>query len=634
MQRNILLLLIFFLSVFSAIAQEELTGLEQNATVREAARQQMQHGISSWRASGMLELPFWDDFTNKSVFPNDTLWQDNDVFINHSYGFDPFNIGVATFDALNDTGAIHSNALPSKFPADTLTSHEIRLDSITAINKELSPADSVYLSFYIQPQGIGNKPEGSDSITLRFYAPKQKRWVHIWSMAGTDLQSFYDSNLVYNKRIMIPVTDTMFFHKGFMMRFINYASLSNNSIPSWVGNVDIWNLDYVYMDIQRTHNDTSLVDWTLTSNAHSLLQDFEQMPWDQYMVDPVKEMKDTVRIYYRSNKGHRKDVNMTFKIFDLSGQSATYNTFPTPITNQKMPSFSTFLFEHVIDYNYPPNSQTYNDFEILFHINVPDDPYNFNDTTRFYQRFYNYYAYDDGTAEAGYGLSSNGARLAYQFRLNQPDSLQSVQMYFNRVKNNANVKMFTLTVWDDNNGQPGNIIYEQSGEFPSFKKGANKYYTYVLDQAQYISGTFYVGWQQTTADNLNLGFDMNRNAQEHIFYNTFGTWNNTIYEGALMMRPVLGNSDYPHVGQEESSQKKTARIYPNPVRSGQTLTVETAIPDVDLQCNLYSLQGRLIKTYKAEKAVTLPQLEAGMYLLHIQDSKTGQSTVKKIMITR
>ncbi|MFO8086340.1 MAG: T9SS type A sorting domain-containing protein [Bacteroidales bacterium] len=630
MKQRSIIFFFFFISMNLSQGQEVLTGLGENPLVAKAAKEDP--FPANTKAAAQLELPFLDDFSYNRVFPDDSLWEDRDVFINNSYAYQPFNIGVATFDALNDTGALHDNAIQGLFAADTLTSRDIRMDSITRNNKKLRPSDSIYLSFYIQPQGIGNAPEESDSIVLKLYAPKQQNWHYAWSMKGTDLQTFYDSNLVYMKRIMIPITDTIFFHPGFKLRFINYASLSNNSIPSWVGNVDIWNLDYVYLDIQRVQNDTSLVDWTLTSESHSLLKNYEHMPWAQYKVAPVAEMEDTFRISYRSNKGHRKDVNMTLKVLDNKTQSTSYNTFPSPITNQKMPSFSTFLFEHFLDYNYPPNSDQYYDYEVLFHIDVPDDPYHFNDSSRFYQRFYNYYAYDDGTAEAGYGLSSIGAQLAYQFTLNQPDTLRSVQMYFNRVKNNANIKPFTLTLWDDNNGEPGSIIYQQNNVIPKISDKINQYKTYVLDKPQLVSGTFYIGWQQTTNDNLNLGFDLNRKAEDHIFYNTFGTWNNTIYEGALMIRPILGNDNDAHVSIPKRKQENSFSVFPNPAHPMQEIHIKTDIEARAIAIDLLTLTGRKVKTYQNTKSLTVPSLSNGIYLLQITDLSTGNMVTKKLLI--
>lgn len=630
-----LIILFLFILSLNVNGQEILTGLGENVRVKKASKELAP--LKNRQPSGsQIELPFLDDFSKLGIFPNDTLWADRDVFINSSYSKQTFNIGVATFDALNDTGSIHSNASsPGNFPADTLTSREIRLDSIVSTNKKLSPSDSLYLSFYIQPAGIGNAPEKGDSLVLKFYAPQPNTWIHQWSMTGKDLQTFYDSNKVYMKRVMIPIIDSTFFHKRFKMRFYNYASLSNDNIPSWQsGNVDIWNLDYVYLNQQRTYNDTSLVDWTLIDETQGILKNFEHMPWDQYKAAPTKEMKDTFNLCYRSNKGHKKDVNMTFKIFDLSGLSSTYNTNPTPITNQKMPSFSTYEFVHQLDYEYPPNSEKYNAFELLFHINVPDDPYNFNDTSRFYQRFYNYYAYDDGTPEGGYGLSTKGARLAYQFRLNKPDTLQSIQMYFNKVKNNTNVKNFKLTVWNDNNGKPGNIIYEESGVTPKFKHKLNRFVTYKLNNPIAVSGTFYVGWKQIQNDNLNVGFDKNRNARTHIFYNTYGNWNKSIYEGALMIRPILGDKKQPH--QKINRDKKpdeSVTIYPNPTRSNGKLHIQSQYNCRGLHIKLYDIQGKIIREYHEKERITLPELQQGIYLMRIENTRRNSIHMKKLIIS-
>lgn len=56
------------------------------------------------------------------------------------------------------------------------------------------------------------------------------------------------------------------------------------------------------------------------------------------------------------------------------------------------------------------------------------------------QGFYNYFAYDDGTPEFGYGLEPARAMLAYQFRLVTMDTLSGVQLYFNRTLNDANYR--------------------------------------------------------------------------------------------------------------------------------------------------------------------------------------------------
>ncbi len=76
------------------------------------------------------------------------------------------------------------------------------------------------------------------------------------------------------------------------------------------------------------------------------------------------------------------------------------------------------------------------------------------DTLRFRQKFFNYYAYDDGTAEFGYGLTPTGAQLAYKFTLSRRDTLRAIQMYFNKTLTGANERYFHLAVWGDLNGIP------------------------------------------------------------------------------------------------------------------------------------------------------------------------------------
>ena len=81
----------------------------------------------------------------------------------------PVNLGAATFDAIDQSGHVYSTASWIPFKADELLTQDIRLDSIFQPSaRELSPEDSVYLSFYYQPQGRGNQPEPFDSLVLEF----------------------------------------------------------------------------------------------------------------------------------------------------------------------------------------------------------------------------------------------------------------------------------------------------------------------------------------------------------------------------------------------------------------------------------------------------------------------------------
>jgi hypothetical protein len=76
---------------------------------------------------------------------------------------------------------------------------------------------------------------------------------------------------------------------------------------------------------------------------------------------------------------------------------------------------------------------------------------------------------------------------------------------------------FNLTIWKDNNWIPGDIIHQQI-EFPVHTSNQN-YFSYNLDSLFQLFGAFYVGWEQTSDDLLNIGFDRNNSANPYMFYN-------------------------------------------------------------------------------------------------------------------
>jgi hypothetical protein len=156
-----------------------------------------------------------------TIYPDQSKWLDNYVFINNTYSNQQVTSGVATFDALDNTGRLYDLASSSGFQADQLTSKPINLG--------LTQADNVYFSFFYEPGGLSDEPEPEDSLTLQFYAPVEKKWYSIWRAQGTPVKPF--------KAVIIPVNDQKFLRKGFQFRFVNYASLSASmGDPSMIGN--------------------------------------------------------------------------------------------------------------------------------------------------------------------------------------------------------------------------------------------------------------------------------------------------------------------------------------------------------------------------------------------------------------
>lgn len=645
-------------------AQEYLTGVEYNATIlqlRKAAA--LQPKQADQRATGSISLPFLDDFSGSLYYPSPDLWQDSSAFINLDYGVEAPSTGVATLDAIDKYGAIYTEASSSPFPADYLTSRPIRLDSLFSLNRPIRKSDSLYLSFFYQPQGRGTAPAKNDSLVLQFQSPDSvftdtdtlifPVWRNVWHSLGMSLDTFMvKNNDRAFKQVLIPITDSaLYYHQGFQFRFLNYASLANNILPSWQSNGDQWNIDYVKLDVNRSMHDTTSPDVAFAGRAPSLLKNYEAMPYSQYRANFVNEMKDSLSmdISNLDNEAYNltyhyvvtQDFGDTVKIYN--GGSITILPFATngyldwpaiahppvplkyPIGEQQVRVFKTV---HYIDYS--PNVGPVS-----------------NDMLSYTQVFSNYYAYDDGTAEAGYGLTPAGSKLAYEFKLNRDDSLRAVQMYINQSRTGGNLQYFTLTVWKDtlsNAGHvPGKVVFEKKGVKAYFTDSLNKYQTISLDtvlfinEARFPGRKFYIGWQQTTDDNLNVGFDRYTDASQHIYYNTSGSWSKSTFKGALMIRPVVGLANPVGIDDPEPVQN-SFEIYPNPASS----EVKFSIPESwrlaertgHLRILIRDMAGRTAMNSEYSQQMDVSRLNAGMYLVCLLNDQTHEQYFRKLLVAR
>ena len=127
---------------------------------------------------------------------------------------------------------------------------------------------------------------------------------------------------------------------------------------------------------------------------------------------------------------------------------------------------------------------------------VGGDSHNDNDTTRFSQVFGDYYAYDDGIAENGYGLTSTGSKmwLAYRFDIRTQDTLTAVDLCFNRTRNGENEDVrFQLCVWQCENGRPSTLIYKDPEKVtPQFGE-RNAFHRYHLSEPVVLDDTVFIG---------------------------------------------------------------------------------------------------------------------------------------------
>lgn len=715
--RRYILLLIGALMIQSIVnGQEQLTGLNTNPVIKHELK--ANGAINQADAKEVIIpkpilLPIFTDFHTDVIFPDTALFSDRDAFINDDYPYRSVNIGGATLDAIDDRGNLYPDASTFPFIADHLTSRPIRLDSLflPGETRAITVADSLYFSFFYQPQGRGNKPEPYDSLVLEFgyfsgdsifaymdsisvdasnylvdpndtiwpfdtiFAPlscspgvyminydtitwddmitlpcdsvfePDIQWDYIWSSEGMSIDTFFNRYNTYCRQVMIPITDSAkYLSKYFYYRFYNFASLANEFNPSWKSNCDQWNIDYIYLDIDRSKSDTSYRQITFAERAPSFLKDFTAMPLRQYRNDPTNQLKDSLKMYITNLSADTFNVYYEYLVDERGGTySHTYNGgFANlyPFYQKGYQSCSN-VPQHACpprDFLFPLSSQADSSSYMVRHVIHDQSNPDLGDTIHFIQKFYNYYAYDDGTPENGYGLSIAGGQAGYRFTLNIADTLRGVAMYFNRVLNDQNDQFFTMKVWDNNNGKPGNVIWEKENLKPKFSEDLNRMQIYEIDPPLALIGTFFIGFQQTTADLLNVGFDTHDDASENLYFNATGVWEQSLMTGSLMMRPLLFYY-YDPFSVDEQLSEESWKIYPNPVNHG-TLHIENSmVSGFDLErsgttVNIYDMLGRNMLSVPFTNSINTSSLQQGFYIVHIHDESGSINYLHKIVINK
>jgi hypothetical protein len=617
----------FFSGLFLNIqAQEQLLGLNLNPSF------QKQVAFKSTQESAVF-LPFFDDFKQTELLPNPKLWADKNVFVNTGFQKFPTNLGVATLDAMDENGAIYDHANSFGFIADYLTSNKIRLDSLADENRPIVAADSLYLSFYYQPQGRGNAPEPSDSLVLEFYSGSDKLWYRVWAAEGMPLDSFYFKNQTYCNQVLIPIINTdRFFHPDFRFRFYNYASLASTIQTSWQSNADQWNIDYIKLDVGRSRNDIYSEDLVFVNPPPSFLKKYRSMPYNQYKNDPTNSMADSLNSIYISNLNALPyTAEYQYSISNQSLQDSIYLAGAAninPFIFEGYSAFPRFKDPRVISFFslYNEAQMEYTITHIVRSLDTKNDHHP-GDTLIQKQIFADYFAYDDGSPEAGYGLSAIGNSAALRFKLNMPDTLTQVQFYFNPTSL-GNEDYFYLTVWESLD--PEVILYEKLVQV-SQSENESGFEHFDLNELVVVSNEFFVGFTQTTENNLNVGFDLSFSPPKSLFFDAGDGWNSSIFEGALMIRPVFSSSDLT-VDLSSTIADNGLRIFPNPLKSGKlNIVVDNGS---DYVIRVYSLLGKLVYSTEFQEQINLSFLKEGVYLLRFENQFNGEVKSQKLIINK
>lgn len=640
---KVLAFITFLMAATLGMAQEVLLPLEINERLQELSRNQATARTKAVDtiiivSPSKSKIILLDDFSSDFGWPKDKYWADDEVYINTHWGLNPRSLGVATFDGLDATGYPYNFVNPKEVGEnDHLTSLPMTLDSIFIPDGH----DTVFLSFWYQPQGMNPfETQEDDSLYLEFYNPALDRWEHQWSARGVEVNDFRQAI------VMVPPN---LYQRGFKFRFVNRGNRA--------GSVDHWHIDYVYMasDLRKNFNDIEDVAFRMPTT--SLIEGFTAMPWYHYVQSPASYMRSNLGIRFRNNKSTEVEFESQYQTLDAKGNVVSeFMPGPgTPQGNTVKPRTSGFDVipnaDNSMDFTFPTNvapadSTTFFTRKSYYNFTriVGDDLIPENDTLFDRQVFSTYYAYDDGSAEAGYGLGGSGNSLAIEFNLRPglSDTLKGIYIHFNPIIHNRSNEKFRLVLWDaDNQGEPGDVIYTNERidrpEYPRF--GGNSFVRYDFEDPIIVSGKFFVGWTKLTTDPMNVGYDVNTDRQERIYINVGGGWKQSgttsnIPAGALMVRAIF-RSNIDHIlSTEDLPLSATPELYPNPV-NGNEVRVK-GLGDQTYTATLFNLQGQQLSTLmnvRNNDPIDVANLPEGLYVLQLVNTDSGEGHNFKLVVS-
>jgi hypothetical protein len=215
-------------------------------------------------------------------------------------------------------------------------------------------------------------------------------------------------------------------------------------------------------------------------------------------------------------------------------------------------------------------------------------------------------------------------------------------MYFVKMLTDVSLRTFNLTVWADNQGAPGTVLYQSGPVKPQYRNWLNTFWFYKLDTPLLVDAgqTIYIGWVQNTSSLLNIGLDCNTDSKEHVFFNTNGNWYSSLIPGSLMIRPAFGGpvaADI-NVGSEESlvqSDVFDLKLYPNPTSHVLHFQFGAQQELANLRISVFNVFGQSIcHSLPIEASMDVSTWPNGIYVAHVMDTKSGAVQIKKFSILK
>lgn len=612
---------LLFIAFFGAVASKA-QGLRIYPLAARWAQPVQDEQSLMWGITDTLVLPFFEDFAEIRHTPNPARWTNRQVWISDGFSQSLPNIQTATFDHLDEWGHPYTALNQKAFTyADTLCSQPINLQfykqGSTTVNYK--PSDSVYLSFFLEKGGWGDAPESTDSLLLQFKTSTGS-WLTVWSTTG---------NASLHKEYFVPIAEYRFLTSTFQFRFCNYTKST--------GNLNHWNLDYIRLDKNRRFQEQNIQDVGISHFRPGLFDDYFNIPFSHYRANLVQSQGsgalmnirnsglEAVRI--RTSLNVKNQYGQTLYSKPLSSNSIDIDGLSDYTQTIELTNFDTLSGlspELVFDIRINPENR--DSTPILYHSATSNNRWEYT------HKIQPWYAYDDGSAEGGFGLDyahlgNIKGQFAMEFNTYKDDSLRGLAIQFNQSKTDVSTKGFRLRIWKALSPLSGpdnqdDLIYEWFMDAPVYRDSVNEFSYVFFDSVLFLpKGQYYVGWMQALPFVLNIGYDNNYRfskdaqvANPHLFYNLLGSWEKADYsiKGTPMIRMLMGGRQEYTFGREETPVLQIS-AYPNPCIN--ELTVKGIAQENISDLAIVDAAGRLLPVVYENGKIDVSRLSNGRYTL-------------------
>lgn len=610
-----------------------------------------------YQSGGILDTP---ERTDSLVLEYYTPYDTTGIFINEisKNGIEIYNatdsiISLHDYFLLFDTleniinkGTLQNFVLPdikiSPYQHYALSAEEFKLDSFSIAYAYLYSPDTLIVDSVDLQQKLATDivyarlTDGNP--TWSFTATEtlgecNPSWTWVWSTSTLTDDEF--------KSVYLPIIDEKCLVKGFRFRFKNYTSLSND--VSHARNEDFWHLDMIWLNSNRKSTIPNVPDVAFSTEISPLYTKYKALPMTHFSNVSYNDFRMTIPATFTNFDSDYRKLKFHFSVekqhIDERVDFPTYETdipaFTTATERDVLSDFEVDFYDFIAEDVEKYDEGTY-EFQYYFTDinNLLYSQYRWNDTCRTTLTLSNYYAYDDGTPEAGYGLrEAPMGRVAFKYDILQSDTLKAIGMYFNPTMLGT-ATTFNLCVWKNDNGFPGELIYYSPSERTQYTNGIYEFVNYDIVSENIVSDadnlvvdkSFFIGWEQPNDVLLNIGLDLNANLNGRLYYNTGFKWEKSVQTGALMIRPYFGT--YEPQTATKNIEQNNITIYPTIATDVIYVASNEAITNITIYNNFGI---KILETTNTE--ISLQSFSNGLYVARIQ-LQNGMIQQEKFIIIK